>query len=495
MSEFARIWQLRFGGGAEQDCACAEEGGEPVVDRLVAGCDVESDCACAVAEPWPDAGVDAAGGLWRRAGELHVTPVDAGHVAAFNAARPAGIALLNLSAQALLDDYAAPRPLRRVEADRRLAAFGALERVGGETTLEAAPRARTLTAWLHVTNQCNLNCRYCYVSQTPETMDPATGDTALGALVDEATRHDFAGLKLKYAGGEPTLNFALVRHLHRVARELTAAAGLELHEVLLTNGLRLTEDMLAFLRDSDMRLMISLDGVGVVNDRQRAPGRGVGASEVVIERIRQALALGLKPHLSITITALNAGEISEVIEFALEHDLPFNLNFYRANQGQPDLRPSDAALTQTMRDVLGAIYARPSGAHLANVSFDRLALDAPRAHACGAGSSYVVVDSRGRVTRCHMQLQQPVTDVASNDILGIIQREDDSFHSLPVTQRLDCGTCAWRHWCAGGCPLDTFRAEGRWDGKSPYCAVYQAILPEMLRLASLRVLREAPLPH
>jgi len=276
---------------------------------------------------------------------------------------------------------------------------------------------------------------------------------------------------------------------------MTSAFRLGLNEVLLTNALHLTGDMMLFLRDNAIRLMISLDGLGAANDRQRAPRQGGGVAGTVLKRIGQALELGLKPHLSITITALNAEEIAEVVELALDHGLPFNLNFYRAAPSQPDLRAPNAALIRTVRDVLQSVYARPSGNNPPDWSLDRLALGSPHSHPCGAGESYVVIDPRGRVAQCHMQLSRPVSDIARGEILRAVRRDDSSFRNPPVTERLACRACVWRHWCGGGCPLDVFRTTNSWDGRSPYCEVYQTVLPELLRLEGLRLLKGAQVAH
>ncbi len=133
--------------------------------------------------------------------------------------------------------------------------------------------AVSLTAWLHITGACNLRCLHCYLDKTNEVMSETVGRAAVEAVFRSAVRHGFKTIKLKYAGGEPTLNFGLVRILHERARALAAALGLELREVVLSNGIALDDAMLDFIRGAGMRLMVSLDGVGAIHDAQRPPGR------------------------------------------------------------------------------------------------------------------------------------------------------------------------------------------------------------------------------
>ena len=59
----------------------------------------------------------------------------------------------------------------------------------------------------------------------------------------------------------------------------------------------------------------------------------------------------------------------------------------------------------------------------------------------------------------------------------------------PVDEKTGCRECPWRYACAGGCPLRTHFSGGRYDQRSPYCAIYQALFPAALRLEGLRMLK------
>ncbi len=85
---------------------------------------------------------------------------------------------------------------------------------------------RVLTAWLHVTNACNLRCPYCYVHKSAEGMDETVGRAAVQAVINSAVAHGFPAVKLKYAGGEASLNHRLMISLHGQARALAAEHGL-----------------------------------------------------------------------------------------------------------------------------------------------------------------------------------------------------------------------------------------------------------------------------
>jgi uncharacterized protein len=120
---------------------------------------------------------------------------------------------------------------------------------------------------------------------------------------------------------------------------------------------------------------------------------------------------------------------------------------------------------------------------------ERSAFDAPHDYPCGAGRNYLVVDHYGRVARCQMEIEQAVTDVLAEDPLALVQRHMGGFQNTSANEKEGCRDCAWRYWCAGGCPLLTYRVTGRSDVKSPYCNVYQALYPDVLRLEALRLMK------
>ncbi len=494
-----RVWLRRIDRDIESDCACPDTG-RPAPEMCGAGqLELnEHDCACPNTDLAPTVQPPLHAGLWRRPSDLYHAALPERRQVVFAPLSSAGIAVLNAAARRVLDGFAAPRRLSQVvetladldpddvmRTALQLAQYGLLQPVEKAHTLCSAP-PHTLTAWLHVTNQCNLRCTYCYVRKSNEAMDETTGRAAVKAVFESAQRHDFRAVKLKYAGGEPTLNFSLVRSLHLHAQMLAERQGLELRQVLLSNGVALSNATLAELRDMGMRLAISLDGVGAAHDAQR----GAGTFDRTTRSIDRAIALGLQPHLSITITAQNANNLRDVVAYALDRDLPFNLNFYREhNCAAPGIGLENNRLIQGVRAALALIEERLPRQGFINGLIDRANFGYPHNRPCGVGQSYVVIDHQGRVARCQMELEHTVGDVWDDDLLTIVRPPESGFRNLKVDARGECGACVWRYWCAGGCPLLTYRLTGRNDLQSPYCEVYRALFPEALRLEGLRLLK------
>lgn len=477
---------------SEQDCACTAQDVEPRLLNAVPDERAEDDCACPdtsfarVAPPLTEAETTN----WQVAPSLHRAPLPDRHELVFNYLSSTGVVVLNKPARAVLDSFTYPRMLNGT-ASRQLAALRLLQPVDFvRSPVDSQPH--TLTAWLHITNTCNLRCAYCYLAKTDETMNEATGRAALEAICRSAIRHDFQAIKLKYAGGEPTLNFQLIRALHEQAIALTNEAELGLREVVLSNGVALSGRMLDYMRDSGMRLMISLDGVGAGHDAQRAFPDGRGSFDLVVRGVDRALNRGLRPYLSITVTGYNAGGIADAVAFALDRDLLFNLNFYRDSDNchkRAEMAVEDERLIAGMRAAFSIIEERLPRQSLIAGLLDRASFGALHDRACGAGRNYLVIDHHGRVARCQMEIGRTITDVFADDPLSAVQGEATGFQNVAVDEKEACRDCPWRYWCASGCPLLTYRVTGRSDFKLPYCNVYRALFPDVLRLEGLRLLK------
>jgi uncharacterized protein len=475
------------------------------------------DCACPVTDGGADCHAHDEGqpeiiddiDRWVRGREIVEVLLDQDHRALFNPLGRGGVVVVNRPAHQIYDSFRQPTTFKDArtawpddgdDADqisRRLSRLEMIHRADRGTHLEfgAAPRTdRTLTAWLHVTNACNLRCPYCYVAKSAEKMDEPVGQAAVAAVVRSAAMHGFTAVKLKYAGGEASLNHHLMLRLHARARELTAAHGLRLQATLLSNGVRLPQALVDTLKDQSIKVMISLDGIGDAHDVQRPFVTGKPSFHHVERTIAQLIAQRHAPHLSITITNRNARGVADVVRFALERDLTFSFSLFRDNDcaaSFPDLRYAEQGMISALLDAFGVVEEfLPRWSVLGSV-LDRGQLVQPRQHACGVGRDYVVIDQHGRVAKCHMEMEKTLGDVFADDPLLLVQRDKTLVQNLAVEEKEGCRGCSWRYWCSGGCSVATFRATGRYDIKSPNCNIYKAIYPAALRLEGLRLLKYA----
>ena len=359
----------------------------------------------------------------------------------------------------------------------------------------------TLAAWLHLSDACNLNCAYCYLPHVKADMTLETGQAAIDATLRSALAHGYRAIKFKYAGGEPLPRFPLLLDLHRYARQATEQQNLTLDGVVITNGTLLTAAMVEQLCAIGLRVTVSLDNLpasGLFSSQaQRVYSNGNDSARQAIRGIETALQGGVTPDISITVSGRSVAQLPELLAWILDRDLPFSLNFYRdpstalRMKEREDLQLKEAQFIKEMLAAYKVIEENlPRRSLLASLA-DMANFAAPHLRRCSVGHSYLVFDTRGRVSKCQMQIDQPVSDIDSDDPLGAVRAAQHGIQNLTVDEKEGCQECQWKYWCAGGCPLETYRQTGRYDLRSPHCAIYKALYPEALRLEGLRLLKYA----
>jgi uncharacterized protein len=430
---------------------------------------------------------------------LLCNPIEEGQMAVLDA--PA-MALFELFQQPMMVGQAcllrADQSVRKVKAVIRFLYQCGFLRLGDEATLmQKNTLPEQLTAWIHITNDCNLRCDYCYLEKTRENLPEDVGRRAVDAVFRSALKHGIRSVKLKYAGGEASLHMKALTALHDYATRLAQEHDIKLEAAMLTNGVVLSQRTVTSLKERHIAVSISLDGLGLYNDSQRAFTNGHGSAYYVLRTIKRLLANGVKPHISVTISQRNLDGLPELISYILEHDLTFSLNYYRENDCSAhidDLRFANTQIIEAMRSVFNVIEGNLPRRSLLSCVLDKARLHAPHTHTCGVGKNYLVIDQRGGVAKCQADIRHTVTTIDQADPLQAVRDDRTGVQGLAVDQKEGCRTCTWRYWCTGGCPLLTYKATGRYDVQSPNCSIYKALFPDVLRLEAQRLLRyEAPL--
>jgi uncharacterized protein len=329
------------------------------------------------------------------------------------------------------------------------------------------------------------------VRKSSQVMQEETGTAAIQALFRTAETRGFRRVKVKYAGGEATLHMRLVHQLQEVALELARSTGIESDAVLLTNGLRLRAADADWCIANQVKVMLSLDGVGALHDalRSQRDGRGTFAA---VQRLVDEVLLprGLRPDVSMTVTGTNAHGAAAVAQWAIvERRLPLSFNLYRASplsSPRADLELEQQAIIAGLRAAYVLIEKNLPTEPLLGGLLDHVRFHG-HTHPCGVGENYVVVTPTGTLAQCHMRLDTTVNTAHPRDLVG--QMQTGPIVNLTVDAKAGCRTCSFRYRCAGGCPLETHRVTGRWDLVSPHCELYKTLMPDVLRLEGLRLMK------
>jgi uncharacterized protein len=372
-----------------------------------------------------------------------------------------------------------------------LTSLGFLQNTTVTSLSDPEKKEDTLTAWLHVTNACNLRCHYCYISKTNEAMADDTAKRSVDAVMRSAVKHGFQRVMLKYAGGEASLQADSVFAIHDYAVEQARNYNLELHAQILSNGVFLSQRVIENIKQRNIGISISLDGVGTSHDSQRPFSSGKGSFKFVDQTVRRLLANAVIPHVLITVTQNNLPGMLDLMHYILDRELSFTISYYRDHEcstSRRDMQFGDEQMIATMHTVFALLAQRLPRQSLLNALIDKVNLVNTHHHTCGVGRNYLVIDQRGGVAKCQADIMHSVTTIDADDPLQLVKEDLKGIQNVPVEEKQGCRECTWRYWCTGGCPLLTYKATGRFDVKSPNCNIYQALIPEALKLEALRLL-------
>lgn len=466
----------------EQDCACVTNAS--LVRKQNSTFGVSKD-ATQLVYPLGD---------FRISDNLFFQKINGGFEVVFDLDGLSGLSVLNESAKEILIKF-------DQEFQVREDTFSSFEEIRTFTTLvnlglikdsqpyeEKLVHKRQLTAWLHLSDICNLNCSYCYISQKKSMMGWEIGKQSIDAIFRSAKQHDFKSIKLKYAGGEPTLNFENLVRLHTYAR-MISGEDFELDGVVLTNAVGITQSMISTIKKLGLRVAVSLDGVGKFNDSQRVFHDGQGTFSEIEHSLNLLKDADIPTSISVTITNRNVQGLYDTVEYLYGKDLPFNLNFYRVNKnGNQGLVADQQCLIRELKKAIQILSKKEWPYSVLNSFMDRVNLNGRHERSCGVADSYMVIDGQGSISKCHMVMDDPLTSIKSYDPLEVIRSDENQIQNVSVLNKPQCRNCPLANFCAGGCPYSAKLETGSYFSSSPYCDVYLAIFPNVLALEGERLL-------
>ncbi len=354
---------------------------------------------------------------------------------------------------------------------------------------------------LHVAHTCNLNCSYCFASQGRYSGERAvmsfeTGKQALDFLI--ANSGDRHNLEVDFFGGEPLMNFEVVKQLVAYARSVEKAAGKNFRFTLTTNGMLIDDDVIDFANKEMSNVVLSLDGRKEVHDRYRVDYLGRGSWDRIVPKFQKLVEArgGRNYYMRGTFTHANPDFLEDI-------KVMLDLGFDELSMEPVVCAPNDpSALDEHDLEIVKKQYedlaelmlkrrreGRPFTFYHYMIDLSGGPCIYKRISGCGSGTEYMAVTPWGDLYPCHQFVGDEKFKLG-NIWDGVTNHEMQAeFKSCNVYARPECADCWAKLYCSGGCAANAYHATGSIRGvyksgcelfrKRMECAIYLEALKSL----------------
>ncbi len=329
---------------------------------------------------------------------------------------------------------------------------------------------------LHIAHTCNLNCEYCFASQGKykgerAVMSFEVGKRALDWLIENSGSRK--NLEVDFFGGEPLMNFEVVKRLVAYARSIEKEKGKNFRFTLTTNGLLIDDDVIEFANKEMSNVVLSLDGRKEIHDRFRVDYNGNGSFDKIVPKFQKLVkARGNKNYyMRGTFTHANP-DFLEDIKVML--DLGFtelSMEPVVCAAGDPsELTPEDITVVMEQYEKLAFLMlqkekeGKPFTFYHYMIDLTGGPCIYKRISGCGSGTEYMAVTPWGDLYPCHQFVGDEkfkLGDIYKGVTNLTVQ---NSFKECNVYAREDCRNCWARLYCSGGCAANAYHATGSVKG-------------------------------
>ena len=356
---------------------------------------------------------------------------------------------------------------------------------------------------LHVAHTCNLNCSYCFASQGKyhgerAVMSYEVGKQALDFLIaNSGTRRN---LEVDFFGGEPLMNFDVVKRLVAYARSVEKEHGKNFRFTLTTNGMLIDDDVIDFANKECHNVVLSLDGRKEVHDRYRVDYAGRGSWERIVPKFRKLVEArgGKNYYMRGTFTHANP-------DFLKDIEAMLDLGFTELSMEPVVCAENDpSALTKEDLPVLMEQYEKLTELMLRRrregrpFTFYHYMIDLTggpciykRISGCGAGTEYMAVTPWGDLYPCHQFVGDEKFRLGDiwNGVSNFAVREE--FAACNVYAHEECRDCWARLYCSGGCAANAYHATGSVTGVYRYgCELFRKRIECAIMVEAARAMEQ-----
>lgn len=326
---------------------------------------------------------------------------------------------------------------------------------------------------LNISHDCNLRCRYCFAAQgdfggARMLMPFNVAKSAIDFLIAHSgSRHN---LEVDFFGGEPLMNFDVVKKTVAYARSLEKPHNKNFRFTITTNGLMLDDDNIDFINREMSNCILSLDGRKEVNDRLRVRTDGTGCYDEIVPKFQKLVARrpkGRDYYVRGTFSKYNLDFLNDIKHYL---DLGFNeisvepvvsdtkLDYAIQEEDLPRVFEEYDKLSKFM--IERAKRGKGFDFFHFMVDLDQGPCAIKRLRGCSCGNEYVAITPTGDIYPCHQfvgKSEWKMGNVLDNTLDGNMK---DRFALTNVYSKPECRNCWAKFYCSGGCNANNMQYEG-----------------------------------
>lgn len=329
---------------------------------------------------------------------------------------------------------------------------------------------------LHIAHSCNLTCSYCFAAQgnfhgKSALMSLDVGKRAIDFLVENSGKRK--NLEVDFFGGEPLLNFDVVKEIVAYARSIEKQHNKNFRFTLTTNGMLIDDDVIDFANRECHNVVLSLDGRKEIHDALRKTSSGKGSYDTIVPKFKKLVdsrgSTGY--YMRGTFTHRNPDFTEDVLHMA-------DLGFSELSMEPVVCAPDDPnALTDEDVKIVCEQYEKLAYEMIKRkkcgngFTFYHYMIDLTggpciykRIAGCGSGTEYFAVTPWGELYPCHQFVGEEKYKMG--DIWEGVTKKDiqDEFKLCNAYAKPECAECWAKLYCSGGCAANAYHASGKITG-------------------------------
>lgn len=344
---------------------------------------------------------------------------------------------------------------------------------------------------LLVTNDCNLRCKYCF-AHGGEKRNYMSSEIALSIVEKVFYTTDRKNIKVSFFGGEPTLNFAVIKKVVSSVRRLAHKANKDYSFYITTNGF-MSQQKLDYLVNNGFTFVISSDGIPKIHNFLRPGINGKPSSKYVEKTISFLVKKKVPFKIRSTISKFNVSYMATTVRYFADlglHTLHFEPITQAGRGKSDDLNLQRADINEYLSNFFLALDAA-KGTNISVISSSYMNFLAPSQKFCDAMAGSRLVGSYNGDITCCVEVQDSCHPYSSNAIVGRLMPHTSSIsfdnskyqgilNNCNTDQKEDCRQCFAKYTCGGGCPVKNFYSSGCEIVDSYRCSLTKSIVRNVL---------------